>query len=219
MKNLKKNYKLAGILIFLVAIVGVLSSFSEDTKTEFAKIKFREVPDSLRSWNKRLQISFLEPEKHYKYWQCKFKLYPDCRVDENGKQLQSGVLIYLRGDTSKYKQPADEYCTIDLFPKAFHDPFCGYYIVAINDSDKVEVIDNENIESFIGTINNLEEATFVVYLHGFDAYSYAETDSSFIFNAGYSNGTALLQLKKQGGLRVMEWKGRVENDSEYKDVE
>ena len=219
MRNLKKNPKLASILIFLVLLVSVLSSFCEDTKTEFHKLKFSEVPDSLKSWNKQLQISYLVPNKQYKYWQCKFIHYSDYKVDENGKQLQRGELIYFRGDSSKYKQLADDYCTFNLFPKRFHDPISGFYIVAINDSDKVELIDNEKIEPFIGTINNLEEATFVVYLHDFDAYSCAETDSSFIFNAGYSNGTGLLQLKKKGGLRVIEWKGRVETESQYRDVE
>ena len=210
MKNLKKNHKLSIIIIFLVLIVGVLSSFCEDTKTEFQKIIFSEVPDSLKSWNKQLQVSYLEPNKHYKYWQCKFVRYPDFLMDENGKPLQRGELIYLRGDSSRYKQLADNYCTFNLFPWKSHDPHYGYYIVAINDSDKVELIDNENIESFIGTINNLKEATFVAYLHGFNAFSCAETDSSYVFNADYSNGTALLQLKKKGGLRVIEWKSSVE---------
>jgi hypothetical protein len=219
MRDFKKNHKYVIIAVFLALIVGVLSSFCENPKTELHKLKFREVPDSLKSWNKKLQISYIEPNKQYKYWQCKFIHDSDFKVDENGKQLQRGELIYFRGDSSKYKQLADDYCTFRLFPEKFHDPIYGFYIVAINDSDKVELIDSEKIETFIGTIDNLEEATFVTYLHGFNSFSCAETDSSYVFNADYSKGTALLQLQKKGGLRVIEWKGYVEDDSQYRTIE
>lgn len=218
MRNLNKNNQLISSLILILLNICIFSSFTEETKNEFQNLKFHEFPDSLNNFDKQFLISNFKPNKHYKYWQCKYLHNCAFLVDENGKQVQKGELIYLRGDSSKYKKLADEYCTYNMFPKGDHDPVSGFYIVAVNDSDKVDLIDNDNIELFIGDISNLEEAAFVVYLHHFYAHSYTETDSTYIFNAGYVDGTAILKLNKKGGLRIVKWKGNIYDESQPRDI-
>lgn len=218
MKNLKQNYQTINILIFLVSIICFFSSFGNGTKNEVKRLKFKEFPDSLQNIDMQFQISSIKPNKHYKYWQCKYIQYCGFMVDENGKQVQKGEIIYLRGDSSKYKRLADEYCTYNLFPENDHDPIFGFYIVAVNDLDKVELIDKGNIDLFIGEIDNFKEAAFVVNLHHFYPYSYAETDSTYIFNASHINGTAVLKLNKKGGLRIVQWKERVEDKYHPRDI-
>jgi len=218
MRYLKRNYQKINILIFVVLIICVLSSFGQKTKNEFKRLKFKVFPDSLQNIDLQFQISSIKSNKHYKYWQCKFLQNCGFIVDENGKQVQKGELVYLRGDSSRYKRLADEYCTYNLFNKEDHDPISGFYIVAVKDSDKYELIDDSNIDLFVGEIDDFKEAVFVVNLHHFYPYSYAETDSTYVFKASHINGTAVLKLNKKGGLRILQWKERVEDKYHHRDI-
>ena len=201
MRVLKSKHQLIVTLSFLTFVTCLLNSFTEDTENEFKKLKFHNVPDSLSRYNMHKLCPFINPNKEYKYWQISHVHHSIIQLEG---QVDYGKVSYFRGDSCKYKKIADTCCTNEIFPVSYSDaPIDGYYIVAVNDSDKTEVIDKDKAEKFVGKIDNKEEAYFVLYLHGFHPYAWAETDSTYLFQAGYHRGVAKLRLFKKGRLQII----------------
>ena len=120
-----------------------------------------------------------------------------------------------------------KYSSIHFFLPACDPDFCGYYIVAVIDSNNVKVYDNENINEFIGHIDNLEEMVLSTNIHGYrfsnDTIvrgSYQDCDSTYLlyvtelgFSPCYCSTKA--SLSKSGRFKLIEKKilSGNENDS------
>jgi len=155
---------------------------------EFNTSLFNTIPDSVCNKKSVELINAIKPIKCV-YWQCIY-VGTVLHVGEKGK-----VVVY-NGDSLKYKRIANEYSATNYFLSGCHPGYCGYYIVAVIDSNNVKVYDNDNVSEFIGNIDNLEEMVLSTNIHGYrfsnDTIvrgSYLDCDSTYLLyvtELGYS---------------------------------
>lgn len=194
-------------LLFLLFLSSLFSIEKTDIGNEINVSFFKTLPDSVFDKGTYELINKIRPIK-CNYWQCVY-VSTVLHVGEKGD-----VVVY-NGDSVKYKRIADEYASTNYFLPACHPDYCGYYIVAVNDSNNVKVYDNENINEFIGSIDNLEEMVLSTNIHGYrfsnDTIvrgSYLECDSTYLLNVtelgnSHCYCSTKATLSKSGKFKIM----------------
>lgn len=159
---------------------------------------FRAFPDSITNKKIDYLIKKIIPNNSYVYWQCMYLKSPYGFYTENnnGELNEKAKLVNFYGDTLKYKSIADKYMSWDFIgvnnPEGSIGKY-GYYFVALMDSNHVKVFDKNNIDKFIGTIDNLNEVALRVNLKG------RQLDNDMIVNGAYrETNTAYLLYVKTG---------------------
>jgi hypothetical protein len=145
-----------------------------------------------------LLFTKIVPNKSYKYWECVFNLDAYSRI-------KSRRVILQRGDM-KYHTITQKYTSQTGFMVGCPPMFCSYYIVAVTDDNKVELINTRDaFKAFIGEINNLDEVKLTIHNNDY-AYNrdtlitgaYQERDNDYLLFLTFPDGDLPMDVKRSG---------------------
>ncbi|AWH85723.1 hypothetical protein HYN59_11660 [Flavobacterium album] len=143
-----------------------------------ADISLQKIPYSTKDYYKDSLAQKIVPYKQYDYW-----AYIGVRDGHSGYRHN---IIYQHGDTLLKKTHNIKLANDDkgFFPGC-HPHWCVDYIAAIKDHKTIFITSEHDLKSFIGTINNLEEAMLIAKMNGYNidydtrGCSYKLTDKGF----------------------------------------
>jgi hypothetical protein len=123
-------------------------------------------------------IDNIVPDKNYLYWECVFRM--NAMNDEN-----RGNIIVYNGDSLNYAVKTRNISSDNgFFVQCTPTPDCFHYIVAVKSNDDIITVNSEyELETFIGHIDNIEEALLVSEING---YTY---DMDTIIGGAYKERT------------------------------
>jgi len=169
------------LTIFLLILFNICYS-QIDTKADFKISKFNLFSKLITDSPNDYLIKKINPASNYKYWE-----YVRVSPLEKEQKLDTKIIVF-NGDKLKYADTISQIKSLSgFFYDCFPDMNCFNYIRAITENDSIELIDTETkFIKFIGTIQNIEEASLIIKLNGYGVDnidkkigSFRETKDSF----------------------------------------
>ncbi len=184
---------------------------SEDLKNQFDINKFAPIPPAYHIQRASLYNKII-PDSNYDYWEVRFL----------------GKIETYKGDRSKYSSVAKQYkCNSGFFAECAPG-VCYTSIVALKNGKAKFVCNEKDLQSFIGRIDNLEEALLIAKTHNlwFDEKdkrggAYIKTkDGYLLYLLDYSSTPVTYNsvetiINKNGYLKVINKQVYYEDENEY----
>ena len=178
-------------ILILILLTSHQFGYSQN-KNDFKLSLFNKFPLQRIELPNNLFIDKIIPSKKYKYMEFVY----------HSEGTYRGKTIAYKGDSIKY---SNKISAIQSFSGFFNNCFpviCNYYIIAINENDSIELIDNEEkFKAFIGSIDNNEEIKLIVKLnkYWFDKKkkrgAIREIDDSFYLYLAYEERCTIYSIK------------------------
>jgi hypothetical protein len=178
----------------------------EEKKKEFNLLSFKRVSSNLSAWQKNLFIDKIIPSKRYKYIECIYHNFG----------TQRGTLLATLGDSVSYSKKVSNYYSYSGFLYNSLEMGDNYYFIAVNEKDSIEIIDNQSkVLTFLGKIDNIEEAVLVVMIKGFyfdkinkKLCAFKEINDSYYFYTAEEKNCIIYSiravLKKTGEFNIVD---------------
>jgi len=191
-----------------------------EINVEFDTTKFHPVPHF--EYGEASIIDKIIPNVNYMYWECVFK------SDAIFGKERGKVIVY-NGDSLNYASKINNVDSKNGFFESCEPNMCFFYIAAIDSMEKIHMINSkEKLKSFIGHIDNIEEAILISKINGYyydedtligGAYRERENDY-LLYLLDYSSSPVTLKsvraiLTKDGKFQVFDKTIYKEDKDEY----
>jgi len=170
------------ILVKFLILIAILSSCSKNENTKKEIGKFRKISYDLRYNYFDSIAKNIKPNLNYQYWQ-----YATFYQQYGGYIPDKYTVLAQGGDTLQNKsinRKIDPMKTIGIFQGGHPSYRCNYAVVVQN--NKIHYINSEEeFRTFLGTIDNLEEAVMFARTYGYSVDSdirgsqYREIDNGY----------------------------------------